>query len=51
MKTYHVEWEIDIVARGPKDAARRALKVQRDPQGAATVFKVATDRGYIEIDL
>ena len=42
---YRVVWEIDIIgAKGEKDAAIRALKIQRDPRSTATVFKVARSK-------
>ena len=37
---YHVIWEIDIWASTPRKAAEEALKMQRDPNGTATVFDV-----------
>lgn len=40
MKTYRVEWTIDIDAKTPELAARQALKIQRDPSSWSTVFNV-----------
>lgn len=39
---YHVTWEIDIdfQAETPRQAAQRALEIQRDPDSTATVFTV-----------
>lgn len=37
---YRVKWEIDIDADSPQEAARAALKIQRDPSSIATVFDV-----------
>ncbi len=41
-KQYLVQWEIDIYAESPEDAARQALAIQRDnnPANLATVFTV-----------
>jgi hypothetical protein len=38
MKQYLVKWEIDIYAETAEEAARQALKIQRDPDSIATVF-------------
>lgn len=38
MPEYRVVWEIDIEADTPKEAAKKALKIQRDPESTATVF-------------
>ena len=40
MKTYLVTWEIEIDAKSPKDAAKKALKIQRDKNSTALVFDV-----------
>ena len=49
---YHVSWDIDLVADSPMDAARQALRIQRDPDSIATVFDVTNEEGDIErIDL
>lgn len=40
MPNYLVVWAMDIEADSPHDAARRALAIQRDPDGTATLFKV-----------
>lgn len=40
MKTYRVVWEIDIEADSPREAAIKALEIQRDPLSTATVFDV-----------
>lgn len=40
MPEFKVKWEIDIYAESPEDAARAALRIQRDPKSAATVFEV-----------
>ena len=39
-RPYLVKWEIDIWANSPKEAAKEALKIQRDPNSKAVVFKV-----------
>lgn len=41
---YRVVWEIDIDAESFKDAAQKALAIQRDPESIATCF-VITDEG------
>ncbi|MEJ1343126.1 MAG: hypothetical protein RPU64_11145 [Candidatus Sedimenticola sp. (ex Thyasira tokunagai)] len=38
MPTYNLVWEIEIDAETPTEAARKALKYQRNPLGQATVF-------------
>ncbi len=40
VKPFFVTWEIDIDASSPEEAARKALKIQRDPESVATVFDV-----------
>lgn len=40
MTLYHIEWHIEIDADSPTDAAKRALKMHRDPDSTATVFNV-----------
>lgn len=40
---YRVIWEIDIEADNLKEAVREALRIQRDPESTATIFKV-TDK-------
>lgn len=40
MTHYRVTWEIDAWADSPQEAAKEALKIQRDPESVATVFKV-----------
>ena len=39
-KTFRVRWEIDIEATTPRDAAVKALEIQRDPESIATVFEI-----------
>lgn len=40
MKTYLVSWEIEIDAENPREAAKQALAIQRDPNSLSTVFEV-----------
>lgn len=40
MPTYLVTWEIDIDADSPREAAEKALAIQRNPESTATVFQV-----------
>jgi hypothetical protein len=37
---FRVIWEIDIDADDPKEAARKALKIHRDPESIADSFQV-----------
>ena len=53
-KDWHVIWEIDIVARTAKEAARLAQKIQRDQKSIATVFAVhehGVDARPVRVDL
>jgi hypothetical protein len=45
MTTYSIKWEIEIDAKTPEDAARKALEIQRDPASIATVFDVYEKEG------
>uniref|UniRef100_A0A6M3JRB1 Uncharacterized protein n=2 Tax=viral metagenome TaxID=1070528 RepID=A0A6M3JRB1_9ZZZZ len=40
MTEYSVSWEIMLEATCPEDAAREALKIQRDPNSLALCFVV-----------
>ena len=40
MTQYLVQWEMDIEADTPEEAASEALKVHRDPSSEATYFTV-----------
>lgn len=40
MPTYFVTWEIEIDADSPREAAEKALKIQRDQDSTAVVFGV-----------
>lgn len=54
MKTYHVQWEIEVDADSPKEAAKAALAIQRNPESTATIFDVLefdTDGDAVRIDL
>lgn len=46
-----VKWEIDLDARTAKEAARKALSIQRDPESIATVFEVRDKRKKFIVDL
>jgi hypothetical protein len=50
-KLYTVQWEIELFARCPKDAAREARKIQMDPNNRADHFTVHNDDRTKEIDL
>ena len=52
MNRYFVTWEIKVDADNPREAAEEALKIQRDPQSSATVFRVTDEAGTVfTIDL
>lgn len=40
MKEYKVQWEIEIPAHSPEEAAKLALEIHRDPNSTATSFEV-----------
>lgn len=40
MKEYLVRWEVQVAADSPREAARLAQVMQRDPASLATVFEV-----------
>ena len=44
-------WEIDVDARTPMEAARKALAIQRDPESIATVFDVQYRGKMVRVDL
>ena len=46
MKTYRVKWEIDVRAASPKEAAQRALEIQRNPESTAIFFEVTEHDDY-----
>lgn len=41
MTEYRVTWEIDLDAASPYEAAEWALRIQRDRDSIATMFKVS----------
>lgn len=52
MPEYHVTWEIELNADSPREAAVKALAIQRDSDSIATVFDVTDKVGTTEqIDL
>jgi hypothetical protein len=52
MSLYRVRWDINIDAETPREAAERALEIQRDPESIALVFGVRDPRGQEQtIDL
>ena len=51
MKQMRVRWEIDVDARTPKEAAQRALRIQRDPGSIATVYEVYNKGSKRIVDL
>ena len=49
---YRVTWRIDIEADSPREAAERALAIQRKPESIATVFDVTDMEGHtVRVDL
>ena len=49
---YRARWEIDVEAGSAKEAARKALAIQRDRQSTATVFDVTGKDGKtVRVDL
>ena len=51
MRSMRVHWEIDVDARTPREAARMALRIQRDPESIATVFDVTSKKKTVRVDL
>lgn len=52
MTTYNIKWEIEIDAKTPEEAARKALEIQRDPASLATVFDIYDEEGnHTRVDL
>lgn len=53
MKTYIVQWEIEIDAESALGAAQEALRIQRDESSLATVFSVKekSSKKTLEIEL
>lgn len=45
---YRIQWEIDLEASSPQEAAREALEIHRDPESIALVFQVINERGRKE---
>ena len=49
---FRVSWTIDIDARTPRAAARKALAIHRNPTSIATVFGVTDTHGNtVRVDL
>lgn len=48
MQTYIVQWEIEIKADTPEEAACRALEIQCDVHSLASVFDVVNEEGKID---
>ena len=52
MTDYYIEWSIDLEADSPRDAARKALEIMRDPASIATCFNVYDEDGNpVAVDL
>lgn len=54
MTMYHIQWEIDLDANSPREAAERAMRLLRLPFTTATVFDVIehdSDGESVRIDL
>lgn len=50
-REYLVTWAIDIYAESPEEAAREALRIQRDPDNIATVFEIRLGDESTTVDL
>ena len=49
MKTYLVQWSIDIEAKSPREAAIKAREFIRDPEMIANSFRVLSEReGWLD---
>ncbi len=48
---FKVTWTIEVEAEHAADAAREALKIQRDRASIAQHFEVQGDTGHYEVDL
>jgi hypothetical protein len=47
-----VVWEVNVDADGPREAAEKALAMQRNPESTATVFDVTNEHGQtVRVDL
>ena len=53
MTQYIVLWEIDVETKTPREAAKKALAIHRNPDSIATVFDVYDQSrgGKITVDL
>ena len=53
LTAFCVHWELDVEATNPREAARHALDVQRNPESIATVFDVRYPSGFeiAQVDL
>jgi hypothetical protein len=52
VSAYRVYWEIDVEADTVKEAAQKALAIQRRPDSTATVFDVTDESGEtVRVDL
>lgn len=49
MPEYHLEWEIDLTADSPLEAAKEALAVQRDLNAITSVFTVTDEDGNVTV--
>ncbi|HBF82629.1 MAG TPA: hypothetical protein DD420_22660 [Streptomyces sp.] len=48
---YTVAWKIELDARDPVEAARKALAIQRNPGSWATVFTIHDGVQAVTVDL
>ena len=51
LKTYLVTWKIDINATSPEEAAKEALKIQRDSEANYFTIKELKTGKIINVDL
>lgn len=51
-QSYLVSWEIDIIANSPREAAQKALEIQRKADSMAVVFDTIDEKGEsVRVDL
>jgi len=50
-KEFYIVWTINVSAESPKEAAKEALRIQRDVNSIATVFDVFNEGKMTHIDL
>lgn len=52
MQTYRIVWEMELEADSAEEAAAKCLRIHRDPESIATVFRVTDESGLtLSVDL